>query len=40
MAKFIYKVCQKLHDKKLLPFSVWSFVYDHLHRKLAHGEQW
>ena len=40
MVKGIYKVCKKLRQMKLLPWFVWSFVYDHLDGKLAHGEQW
>lgn len=40
MIKAIYGFCQKLHEKKLLPWFIWSFVYDRLHKHLKQGEQW
>ena len=40
MKAFIYTVCKKLYNKTicgrhLLPWKVWSFVYDHCHRSVA-----
>ena len=32
MRKFIFKTCQKLYFKGLLPWAIWSPVYDRLHR--------
>ena len=32
MRRFIYRICKKLYFKKLLPWAVWSPVYDKWHR--------
>lgn len=40
MRKMIYKACQKLYFKKLLPKFIWSPVYDHWHRLFKDGGQW
>ena len=31
MAKIVYKICQKLYFANLLPWKVWSPVYDRWH---------
>ena len=38
MRKTIFKVCQWLHFHKLLPWSIWSPVYDKWHRQIAKSE--
>ena len=40
MGKAIYRMCQKLHKHHLLPWFIWSAVYDKWHRLFDHGEQW
>ena len=32
MRKFFFRLCQKLYFKKLLPWAIWSTVYDRWHR--------
>lgn len=34
MKAFLYKICKKLYYKNLLPWKVWSFIYDHCHRSV------
>ena len=34
MADVIYRICRKLNSMRLMPFGVWSFIYDRLHRKV------
>lgn len=40
MRKFIYRIAQKLYQKKLLPMFIWSPIYDRFHKLFQHGEQW
>ena len=40
MKKMVYRLAQKMYQKKLLPWCVWSFVYDHCHKAMKAGEQW
>lgn len=37
MGKMIFNVCKKLHDAGLLPWFLWSPIYDRLHRC---GKKW
>ena len=40
MGKLIYRIAKKLRQKKLLPWFIWSQIYDHLHGLMKGGEQW
>ena len=40
MGKVIYKVCQWLRERKLLPWFIWSPVFDHFHGLFEEGKQW
>lgn len=35
----IYNMCKTLYQKKLLPWFIWSPVYDHLHRDVTKWER-
>ena len=37
MGKLIFNLASWLHERKLLPWFIWSPVYDHLHRC---GKKW
>ena len=32
MGKYIYKICRKLYFAGMLPWAIWSPVYDRWHR--------
>ena len=40
MRKMIYRLAQKMYQKKLLPWFVWSPIYDHFHKLMKAGDQW
>lgn len=40
MIKLIYKVCRKLYFMHLIPWKVWSPVYDHLHAMIDIEERY
>ena len=40
MKKTIYKLAKKMYERKLLPWFIWSPIYDHCHKSLKAGEQW
>ena len=40
MRKLIYRFCQKLHNHHLIPWFLWSPVYDHFHSLFEEGKQW
>ena len=39
LRKAIYKVCLFLRQKRLLPWCIWSPVYDHCHRDAIEWER-
>lgn len=34
MKALLYKICLKLKNKHLIPWALWSIVYDHCHRSV------
>ena len=40
MKKALYKVCRRLYFRHLLPWAVWSWVYDHTHKALTIDEKY
>lgn len=40
MRKLIYKIAHSLYKKHLLPWAVWSPIYDHFHRFVKIDERY
>lgn len=40
MRKLIYKLCQRLYFRKLLPWKLWSPIYDKYHVLFAIDEKY
>lgn len=40
MRKAIYRICQKLFRMHLIPWFIWSPVFDRFHSLFEEGKQW
>ena len=40
MKKALYKICRRLYFRHLLPWAVWSWVYDNTHKALTIEEKY